>query len=66
MSTEPYDQDIDRRFDQITRPYRHPGGHTMRQERTARDQMHLMLGCGGFTLLTALAAAVVLVAWSFL
>lgn len=67
MSTEPYDQATDHAFDQITHPYRNPGGRTMPQQpRSSTDQMRVMLGCGGFILLLALAVAVVLLAWSFL
>ena len=72
MTTDPYDQATDQAFDQITSPYRHPGGRTMTRDTktktpaTAEDkraQAWQMLGCGGMVLCIALAVAVVTLAW---
>lgn len=68
MTTDPYDQDTDRTFDQIIQhqQQRHPGGRTMTTPtppRTSRDQATLLLGCGGFLLMLGLAVAVIIIAW---
>lgn len=64
--TDPYDQETDHTFDQITSPYRHRGGRTVsRQDTTAEDkraQAWQMVGCSSLILALGITVAAIIIA----